>query len=105
MTKQEAGKPVNSHCAQRQSGTKSAGKEILSGFPSGSWMQEAGFDAEIEENGSTFEENALIKARAVHENWDTSATTGLAIDPPAAHRHKCPVCGRASRISGKIARI
>ena len=34
------------------------GYEILS-------MQEAGFTDDIEENGSTFEENALIKARAV----------------------------------------
>lgn len=30
-------------------------------------MREAGVDIEIEENGTTFEENALIKARAVHE--------------------------------------
>ena len=28
-------------------------------------MKEAGIDVEIEENGQTFEENALIKARAV----------------------------------------
>jgi XTP/dITP diphosphohydrolase len=28
-------------------------------------MQEAGFSAEIDENGNSFEENALIKARAV----------------------------------------
>ena len=34
------------------------GYEILS-------MKEAGIDVEIEENGKTFEENALIKARAV----------------------------------------
>ena len=41
-------------------------KEIFQGFtviP----MQEAGFLGDIEENGSTFTENALIKARAVSE--------------------------------------
>ena len=30
-------------------------------------MREAGIDSEPEENGKTFEENALIKARAAHE--------------------------------------
>ncbi len=30
-------------------------------------MQDAGIDTEIEENGKTFEENSLIKARAVYE--------------------------------------
>ncbi len=30
-------------------------------------MKEAGIRADIEENGATFEENALIKAKAVHE--------------------------------------
>lgn len=29
-------------------------------------MKEAGIDIEIEENGTTFQENALIKARAIH---------------------------------------
>lgn len=29
-------------------------------------MEEAGFDEDIVENGATFEENALIKARAIH---------------------------------------
>ncbi len=38
--------------------------EIFSGFAVVS-MQEAGFAGDIEENGATFEENALIKARAV----------------------------------------
>ena len=28
-------------------------------------MKESGIDADIEENGATFEENALIKAKAV----------------------------------------
>ena len=36
------------------------GMEILS-------MKEAGIDVDVEENGTTFEENALIKARAIAE--------------------------------------
>lgn len=39
-------------------------KEILKGYDIIS-MKEAGIDVDIEENGTTFEENALIKARAV----------------------------------------
>ena len=39
------------------------GMEILS-------MKEAGIDKEINEDGKTFEENALIKARAVAEDTD-----------------------------------
>ena len=39
-------------------------KSIFSDFEIIS-MKEAGFDIEIEENGKTFEENALIKARAI----------------------------------------
>lgn len=38
--------------------------EIFKGYEVVS-MQDAGFSEEIEENGKTFEENALIKARAV----------------------------------------
>ncbi len=30
-------------------------------------MKEAGIDTDIEENGKTFEENALIKAKAIHD--------------------------------------
>ena len=41
-------------------------REILGGLPVGIVsMKEAGIDLEIEETGSSFEENALIKARAV----------------------------------------
>ena len=40
---------------------KDCGYDILS-------MKEAGIDIDIEENGTTFEENALIKARAVFEH-------------------------------------
>lgn len=39
-------------------------KEILNGYDIIS-MKEAGIDVDIEENGTTFEENALIKARAI----------------------------------------
>ena len=52
------------------------GMEILS-------MKEAGIDKEINENGKTFEENALIKARAVAEDTDAvvlADDSGLEID-------------------------
>ena len=39
-------------------------KEILKGYDIIS-MKEAGIDVDIEENGTTFEENALLKARAI----------------------------------------
>ena len=46
-------------------------------------MEEAGFDEDVEENGSTFEENALIKARALHKKtggYVMADDSGLAID-------------------------
>lgn len=52
------------------------GMEILS-------MKEAGIDKEINEDGKTFEENALIKARAVSEDTDVvvlADDSGLEID-------------------------
>lgn len=52
------------------------GMEILS-------MKEAGIDKEINENGKTFEENALIKARTVAEDTDAvvlADDSGLEID-------------------------
>lgn len=53
------------------------GLEILS-------MKEAGLDLEIEENGTTFEENALIKARAIAEHVKDSIVladdSGLEVD-------------------------
>ena len=43
-------------------------KEIMQEFPVGILsMREAGIDMDIEENGLTFMENAIIKARAVYE--------------------------------------
>lgn len=39
---------------------KDSGREIIS-------LKEAGIHVDIEENGTTFEENALIKCRAIHE--------------------------------------
>ncbi len=46
-------------------------------------LSELGFDGEIEENGSTFEENALIKAKFVCEKYNTpviSDDSGLCVD-------------------------
>ena len=46
-------------------------------------MREAGFDGEIEENGSTFKENALIKAKTVCEKLGLPALaddSGLCVD-------------------------
>lgn len=57
-------------------------KEILKGYDIIS-MKEAGIDVDIEENGTTFEENALIKARAImkHTGQITMADdSGLEID-------------------------
>ena len=46
-------------------------------------MREAGLDMEIEENGTTFQQNALIKARAVAEATGCAALaddSGLSVD-------------------------
>ena len=46
-------------------------------------MKEAGIDLDIEENGTTFEENALIKARAVCKltgNITIADDSGLEVD-------------------------
>lgn len=46
-------------------------------------MREAGFGGEIEENGSSFRENALIKAKAVAEKLNLPALaddSGLCVD-------------------------
>ena len=46
-------------------------------------MKEAGIEVDVEENGTTFEENALIKARAIAEHTDAivlADDSGLEID-------------------------
>jgi len=46
-------------------------------------MKEAGISVDVEENGATFEENALIKARAIAEHTDAivlADDSGLEID-------------------------
>ena len=59
-------------------------QEILSGFPFLiKTMAQAGFGGDIDENGSTFEENALIKASAVHAQvggYVMADDSGLSID-------------------------
>lgn len=55
---------------------------ILTGFELVS-MRELGFDGDIEENGSTFKENALIKAKAISEKFNLPALaddSGLCVD-------------------------
>lgn len=51
-------------------------EEIMDGYSIVS-MKEAGVDIDIEENGATFEENALIKARAV---WNVTGGIVMADD-------------------------
>lgn len=52
--------------ATRNKGKLEEIKDILAGLPiTVTSMEEAGFDMEIEETGTTFEENALIKARTI----------------------------------------
>ena len=62
-------------------------------------MAEAGFTDEIEETGSTFEENALIKARAVSEKLHCAALaddSGLCVDAlnGAPGVYSARFCGR-----------
>ncbi len=58
-------------------------------------MKEAGIDTEIEENGSTFEENAAIKARAIYKISGAAVIaddSGLAVDylngAPGVYSHR-----------------
>jgi len=57
---------------------------ILSGFGIETVLQsDVGFDEEVEENGTTFEENSLIKAKAVYEATGLAAIaddSGLMVD-------------------------
>ena len=62
-------------------------------------MQEAGFSGDIEENGNTFEENALIKARAVSRALHCTALaddSGLCVEALgcAPGVHSARFCGR-----------
>ena len=61
-------------------------------------MREAGFDGEIDENGETFEENALIKAHAVMEYCRCAALaddSGLTVDALGGRPgvHSARYCG------------
>ena len=72
--------------------------EIFRGYTIVS-MQEAGFSDEIEETGETFEENALIKARAVSAALHCAAladASGLCVDAlgGAPGVHSARFCGR-----------
>jgi len=62
--------------ATQNKGKVSEIREILSGYQVIT-MGEAGVDTDIDENGSTFEENALIKAKAV---WDITGGLVMADD-------------------------
>ena len=58
-------------------------KEMIGGSMNVLSMREAGFEDEIDENGKTFEENALIKARAVAKATGLAALaddSGLSVD-------------------------
>lgn len=56
-------------------------REILADLPAEiQSMKEAGVEADIVENGTSFEENALIKARAVAEQLHDGRTVVLADD-------------------------
>jgi len=58
-------------------------------------MRDAGIDTDIEENGTTFEENAAIKARAIYSMTKTAVIaddSGLAVDflngAPGVYSHR-----------------
>jgi XTP/dITP diphosphohydrolase len=83
-------------------------KEILEGLPFEVVpMGEAGFDGEIEEDGRTFEENALIKAKAVHAvtgGFVMADDSGLAVDAlgGAPGIHSARYAGRDATYPEKI---
>ena len=65
-------------------------------------MREAGFIGDIEENGSTFKENAYIKAKAVYDALRQPVLaddSGLCVDAldGAPRRLFCEVFGRGQR--------
>lgn len=74
-------------------------------------MKEEGFDPDIVEDGSTFEENALIKARTVHElagnAYVMADDSGLCIDAldGAPGIYSARFCGEDSTYPEKFKRI
>ncbi|MCQ2528771.1 MAG: XTP/dITP diphosphatase [Saccharofermentans sp.] len=73
-------------------------------------MKEAGFNPEIIEDGSTFEENALIKAKAVHalcNEYVMADDSGLCIDAldGAPGIYSARFCGEDSTYPEKFAKI
>ena len=73
-------------------------------------MKEAGFNPEIIEDGNTFEENALIKAKAVHalcNEYVMADDSGLCIDAldGAPGIYSARFCGEDSTYPEKFAKI
>ena len=86
--------------------------EILSGTPFVAVsMRDEGFNPDIVEDGKTFEENALIKARAVHalapEAYVMADDSGLCIDAldGAPGIYSARFCGENSTYPEKFAKI
>ena len=86
--------------------------EILNGTPFVvTTMKEEGFDPDIVEDGKTFEENALIKARAVHAlaegAYVMADDSGLCIDAldGAPGIYSARFCGEDSTYPEKFAKI
>jgi len=86
--------------------------EILSDTPFVvSTMKEEGFDPDIVEDGKTFEENALIKSRAVHalaqNAYVMADDSGLCIDAldGAPGIYSARFCGEDSTYPEKFAKI
>ncbi|MDD2533704.1 MAG: RdgB/HAM1 family non-canonical purine NTP pyrophosphatase [Eubacteriales bacterium] len=73
-------------------------------------MRSAGFSGTIVEDGSTYEANALIKARAVHRQlggWVIADDSGLSIDvlDGAPGIHSARFAGEAATYPDKIAQL
>ena len=86
--------------------------EILNGTPFVvTTMKEEGFDPDIVEDGKTFEENALIKARTVHalaqNAYVMADDSGLCIDAldGAPGIYSARFCGEDSTYPEKFAKI
>ena len=86
--------------------------EILNGTPFVvTTMKEEGFDPDIVEDGKTFEENALIKARAVHAlaegAYVMADDSGICIDAldGAPGIYSARFCGEDSTYPEKFAKI